>query len=711
MTIKTLFKLLPVSAISMLAANVTAQDIDPKLVNQPTQADVGGVGLLQMPTARMAREGEFTASYYDNDEYRRMALSLQVYPWLEATIRYNDVRNRFFSPVESFSGDQTYKDRGIDVKFRLMEESRWLPELSLGLKDLAGTGRFAGEFVAASKRFGPLDFTLGVGFGYLGERGNIDNPFCEAATRFCERDKTFEEGGDFRTDNWFAGSAAIFGGIEYQTPWDPLVLKAEFDGNDYRDDFSAEPIKQDSPWNYGAHYRVNDNFNVQISYERGNTWMFGFNLRTNFDDISQVKTTPPIPAPVAPSVTDISQLDQQQLADDLYQIAGFGVEQIKVSQDGRVVTIIGYQSVYRNHQMAIDRASALLANRLPASVTEYRFVDQVHDMEVSQVTVDANAFKRAHYRADMSTRYQDAYQLVDVNEFDSFDNVFARERNWGEPIFGVRPFLEQAFGGPENFYMYQLRLDGYLAWAPTSNFRVDGIVSADILSNYDDFNFLQERNTTDVPRVRTYVREYATQSDLWLTSLQGTYVKQLSKDWYGSVYGGYLERMFGGVGTEILYRPHNQGWGLGVDINYARQRSYESHFGFRKYDVITGHITGYYEPEIWDDTLVKVSVGRFLAKDNGAQFRFEKKFDSGIVVGAYAALTNLSSEEYGEGSFTKGFYVSIPFDLFQTQHSAGRGSIGWTPITRDGGQMLLRANPLYGMTEQRSRFYSDWGEE
>ena len=87
----------------------------------PSQQDFGGVGLMQMPTARMARVGEFSANYMDNEQYRRWSVSLQPFDWLETTLRYTDVRTRLYSPDPDFSGDQTYKDKGIDLKFRLWQ--------------------------------------------------------------------------------------------------------------------------------------------------------------------------------------------------------------------------------------------------------------------------------------------------------------------------------------------------------------------------------------------------------------------------------------------------------------------------------------------------------------------------------------------------------------------------------------------------------------
>ncbi|STF33862.1 putative lipoprotein [Escherichia coli] len=49
----------------------------------PSQSDFGGVGLLQTPTARMAREGELSLNYRDNDQYRYYSASVQLFPWLE----------------------------------------------------------------------------------------------------------------------------------------------------------------------------------------------------------------------------------------------------------------------------------------------------------------------------------------------------------------------------------------------------------------------------------------------------------------------------------------------------------------------------------------------------------------------------------------------------------------------------------------------------
>ncbi|MDP5185528.1 MAG: YjbH domain-containing protein, partial [Alishewanella sp.] len=206
----------------------------------------------------MAADGDLSLNYTDNEEYRLWSVSIQLFPWMEATARYTDVRNRLYSDSASFSGDQTYKDKGIDVKFRLLQESRYLPEVSLGFKDFGGTGLFESEFLALSKRYGNLDFHLGMGWGYLGTAGNITNPFCEVRDSFCNRPGGFSgSGGKIDYQRFFKGSASVFGGITYQTPWQPLVLKLEYEGNDYTEDF-AGVLAQDSRWNIGAAYQWDD---------------------------------------------------------------------------------------------------------------------------------------------------------------------------------------------------------------------------------------------------------------------------------------------------------------------------------------------------------------------------------------------------------------------------------------------------------------------
>jgi hypothetical protein len=137
---------------------------------------------------------------------------MQLFPWLETTLRYTDVRTRKYSSVEAFSGEQTYKDKAFDLKVRLWEEGYWLPQVAVGARDIGGTGLFDGEYVVANKAWGPFDFSLGLGWGYLGTSGNIKNPLCTYKQKFCYRDNSYNQAGSVDASQMFHGPTALFGG-------------------------------------------------------------------------------------------------------------------------------------------------------------------------------------------------------------------------------------------------------------------------------------------------------------------------------------------------------------------------------------------------------------------------------------------------------------------------------------------------------------------
>lgn len=707
---------------SLVAVSVAAALSYSPLVKADTasQSDFGGVGLMQMPTARFADYGTLTGLYYDNEEYRRLAVSLQLLPWLETTIRYNDIRPIRYSADPNFSGDQTGKDKGFDAKIRLLKESYWLPQVAVGWRDLAGTGIFASEYIVASKQFGPVDVTLGLGFGYMGNRENIDNPFCEIADQFCNRESGYSGyGGRFEVEKWFRGETSLFGGFSYQTPFDPLVLKAEYDGNDYRNERYLGNLNASSAWNFGADYALNDNVTLKLSYERGETWMFGFTASLDLNQLGQVKSNRgEVPQPnkkdSLPRFNDVTKsANVLAFANDLRYYGGIEPRRMQLvrnddTDDIDTIRIYGPQLRYRDQEEGVRRIARVVDQRMPEWVEQVEVVQRRDLLQTHTTTIDMDVARTAIQRQDLSTQLDDALSRGDT-PLEDYDNqpffIAKNEISW--PQLSVKPFLDQSFGNPENFYMYQFGLDVNASmWLAPGTF-AHGTVSGNLMTNFDDFNFLVDRFNSRLPRVRTYVREYVTFSDIWLGNLQLTHMNQLAPSVYTSYYGGYLERMFGGVGTELLYRELDSDWAVGVDLNWVKQRDFESHTGFLDYDTFTGHVTGYYTPKFMPNTLFKVAAGKFLAQDNGVQLNVEHKFRSGVVVGAYAAKTNVSSREYGEGSFTKGFYISIPVDILQTAHSPNRGMISWTPLTRDGGQMLSRQVQLFYATDERSPFYKE----
>ncbi|MDT7526303.1 YjbH domain-containing protein [Pseudidiomarina sp. GXY010] len=692
-----------------LASLVTATQAQADIIDGPlAQSDFGGVGLLQTPTARMNPYGELSINYSDADEYRRTAVSLQLFPWLTATARYTDIRYQLYSGDSNFSGDQTLKDKGFDAKVLLSQEGKYLPQLALGLQDVGGTGIFAGEYLVANKRFstselGSFDVSLGMGWGYLGRRDNISNPFCEIADRMCERPRgTSGSGGKFEVDKWFRGPAALFGGVQYYTPIDGLSLMAEYDPNDYQLDNAGRDIDVDSPWNLGAHYAYNDTVSFKLGYERGNTVTFGVTFNYNFNKAYQHKVEPAKRIAKSDNTTpaSINEVDYQKLANDLLTESGWKLaegtgahdnESANVNANANTtnktnsIELIATQTRFRNTDEAVDRAARILADSMPESLTEYRITEYDGNLGKATHVINAEAYKAAYRGERMLADTDNAIRTTSATPTQQQVSFKQDKFSWS-----IEPDLDQSFGGAESFYLYQLSLKASANYQFNDALLFSGKMGINLANSYDKFNYLLDSQGATLPRVRTRIREYAINQEVWLEHLSARYTEQLGRNLYGQVYGGYLERMFGGVGAEVLKQAPNSNWAFGFDVNYVKQRDPYKDLGFDDYDVLTGHVSVYWDTPYIPNTTLIARTGRFLAKDEGVHLELQHEFDSGVIAGAFAAFTNVSDEEYGEGSFTKGFYLSIPFDLFFVRNTKARGSLGWLPILRDGGQMLRR---------------------
>ncbi|WP_274057484.1 YjbH domain-containing protein [Vibrio parahaemolyticus] len=706
-------------------ALVWAQDMPfeaPSL--QPSQSDFGGVGLMQMPTGRMAPEGEFNFSVTGSDEYLFYNVTLQLMPWLETTIRYTRVHDLPYS--SSFPDvDNEYTDKGIDFKFRLWEESEYMPEIALGVRDFAGTGLFDAEFIAATKRYsnsklGTFDFTLGMGWGYLGTRDTVTNPFCKASDKFCDRPSEFlSTGGTTNFDRAFKGPAALFGGIEYQTLHKPLRFKLEYDGNDYSTDYPVVQAGVDmtphTPWNFGVLYRLGM-ADFRLSYERGDTLVAGLTLNTNFNDMPSFWRDEPTPEVEDNQPEELSDVDWERVTEDLDKIAGY--KQTQVFVNGNTVSVVGEQKKYRDRNEAHEKAAAVLYNEMPDNIDTFTINERSSGLVGDQTVISKE-------------KYRDFAEVNYINPTIEDATSTSSNKPQGKPAYdgferfdwGFAPKLVQTLGNAEDFYLFSVGLSGNASYWLTDNLEIGGSLYWDWYNNYDKFNYVTPPDGTTVPRVRTMFRAYQNEHAVTMSNLQLTWFQEYSNTMDQQFYAGYLESMFAGVGTEFLYRPQGANWAIGADVNVISQRDPQSYFGVydekwqnvpeygRPFQVIdkgfTGFVSGYYYPQ-WDflqDLMIQVDVGQFLAGDVGTQINVSKQFKSGVIAGAFASFTDLSAEEFGEGSFTKGFYLSIPFDIMTVKPSNNRANFSWQPLTRDGGQKLGRKYNLIELTDERNPWY------
>ena len=110
--------------------------------------------------------------------------------------------------------------------------------------------------------------------------------------------------------------------------------------------------------------------------------------------------------------------------------------------------------------------------------------------------------------------------------------------------------------------------------------------------------------------------------------------------------------------------------------------------------------------------MFKTSYGHYLAKDTGFTLDLSRRMPSGLQIGFFFSRTDVPADLFGEGSFDKGFYFSLPIDIFFSEYSKPHTGFGLRPITRDGAAFLIHSHRLWNVTDSatKSDLIFDWGD-
>ncbi len=666
-----------------------------------TSNNLGMIGLLQTPTARFEKAGQVRFNFSRIYPYDRYNVFLQPFDWLEAGFRYTDIVNRAYGEA-ALSGDQTYKDKSIDFRVKLLEETAHLPQVALGMIDVGGTGLFSSEFIVANKRFGNFDWNLGVGWGNMGTSANVRNPLSLISKKFDTRVNSSSQGGSANVNAYFRGPTAVFGGLQYHTPWDKWVLKAEYEGNNYQRQPLNNNQTQRTPVNLGLVYRYHPSLDISLGVERGNAIMLGITLHASVAQLHAPKVSDP---PTPRIIYERPTKDPVWLgtAADVSAMSGWAVRQIDRVGNALQVRIEGAQGAHWNER--IERITAVLHRDAPASIDTFELLISEQGVVLTERVIIREIWARQNTRFEPGTTQPAAIASREPSELDKKNATALWERPSSPFGYVLVPSWQQNIGGPDGFLLFRAGLSVPMRYKINESTAVNAAVGLNILDNFDKFKY---DGPSKLPRVRTNLRQYMTESRVNVPNLQLTHFSQLATNQYYSVYGGYLEAMFGGIGAEWLHRPWHSSLAFGVDVNYVQQRDFDQFFGFDRagtqtgYRTATGHATAYWDTG-WKSTHLSLSMGRYLAKDIGATVDISRTFNNGVSVGAWVTRTNVSAEQFGEGSFDKGMYLRIPFDVMTTTRSGDTANLVYNPLTRDGGARLNRSFTLHGATTARSK--------
>ena len=637
-------------------------------------------GIIDLPTARRLSDGDLILTQQLHRSLARSGISFQALPVVGLSFRYTG---------HGVNGPAAYgrvnHDRSFDAHISVLDEGKYFPAISIGLRDFIGTGWYSSEYLVGTKLIGNFEVTAGLGFGRLAGRHSFSNPFRSLSNNFKNRQSIkwagAGQGGTISGNRWFTGDTSAFYGVQYNIN-NKITIASEYTPDLMLQESGYLDVK--SPWNFGASYQLNNYIKFSAQYLHG----------SQASITAQVSFNPGQPP----------LLGGRELAPVPMRSRGKGALPVDFSDEGIIRKVLEadrfeiYYLRFKTNTVEIGvnntkfRSQAQSVGRVASTLQRFT-ADDVQFANISFYSKDLIA---ATYRVDLekitNEQFQPSGSLVNSPSITAIDvSAPQSDENKKHFIWGVGPYVAHRLFNPDLPLSMETGVEIEAGYQIAHGLKISGAVRKSILTNLTDN---QRRSNSVLPRVHSDwpLYDFAGQSG-HIHELTLSYVKNLAPGIYGRAHAGLLEPFFAGVGGELLYKPAQWPVGFGLDVHRVHKRDYDMRFGLLDYKTTVGHLSLYYDAGGMFD--IEVNAGRYLAGDWGATTTISRKFGSGWEVGGYATLTDVPFDTFGEGSFDKAIYVSVPIDWIISSPNRTKRRLTLRPITRDGGAQLSSARRLY----------------
>lgn len=666
----------------------------------------GTPGLIDMPTAQSAPDAELSTSVSHFAGSTRTTLSFQITPRLSGSFRY--------SVLENFFSTGSLYDRSFDLRYRLLDEGRYRPAVAIGLQDFIGTGIYSGEYIVASKHIVPaVTMTGGIGWGRFGSFNGFSNPLGGLNPNFNTRPSGFTgTGGIIESAKWFRGDTAFFGGIAWQAS-PKLTIKAEYSSDAYRIETSKKNFTRRSPYNFGLDYQITKGINLQANYLYGSTYGVGVTFKLNPKEPIVNGGAEKAPQPMRVRLSDNienlgwttlpnAQKNLRKATQELLAKDGLTLEAMAVSSSK--VTIRLRNERYLASAEAIGRTARILSRMMPDSVETFKIIPVARGIALSEVTLKRSDLEVLEHDGNGAALSYAAAKITDAAN--SSDKLIFREDLYPKFTWGIGPYIRSSYFDPDSPIRAEVGLSANASYTITPGLVLSGQISKRAVGN---IHTATRRSDSKIRRVRSDGALYNQAGDPAINDLTLAYHFRPGKNLYGRVTVGYLETMYGGVSTELLWKPVDSDLAIGLEANLLRQRDFNQLFGFQDYQVATGHLTAYWD--MGKDFHSQLSVGRYLGGDYGGTLKLERTFKNGWRVGVYATITDIPFSDFGEGSFDKGLLFTVPLGHFVGSPTGRTFNSTIQPLTRDGGARVKVDDRLYGVVNNHHNkaLKDSWG--
>ncbi|SFQ78672.1 YjbH domain-containing protein [Donghicola eburneus] len=699
---KSVVSLLAAGFISV-ASSALSQSGDTLFV---THNSYGAPGIIEMPVAKIFPDARLSFGLSHFTAENRNLINFQFHPRVNLGFRYSRLRD--------FGGGTDLYDRSFSIQLLLKKESEFAPALALGVNDALGTGITASEYLVATKSlFDSLSLSAGIGFGRISGRSNFKNPLGVLDDKFNrrpQRDYSLEDdqGGTVQFGQLFRGDGAFFGGIEWR-PRPDLVLMAEYSPDVYPRT-EGKVFNQKTPYNFGLKYVGKQNYELSAYYLYGSEIGVMATTYLNPKEPTFGPGLDPAPPAVAPaealsaqalgwsSPRDVSSgtsalqaaLEQQNLS----------LKRFNISQDTAYVEVV--RSGYSRPAQVIGRTARVMTRTLPPEIKRFSITPVSSGVKGAEVVMMREMLEANENHFDGSWQ---SYLAADFQEPDLNTQAPVLPSSLDREL-SVTPYIKSSYFDPDDPYRGDVGVQVRGTYEFFEGSYVQGIMRQRVAGTLSEST---RESDSVLPRVRSEMNRYDKNGDLLLTELTYNHRYQAAPSVFTRATIGYLEPAFAGISTEVLWKPYDKRYGVGLEMNYVKQRDFDQHFGLRDYDVASGHVSLYYE--LGSGYHAQVDVGRYLAGDKGGTLSLAREFENGWRIGAFATLTDVSFEDFGEGSFDKGFQVTIPTNLVSGEPTSNRYSTTLRPIMRDGGARVNVSGRLYDAVRelQKPELADSWG--
>ena len=733
LTRSLLMSTLPVAVMALVpaAAGPTAALADPMIGTVTSRH--GLPGIIDTPTAEAMPDATLGAVLSWTELGESTGLSFQVLPRVSAVLRYGK-----FDSTEQSRG--YVRDRSFDIRVLLLDEAEnsWRPSVAVGLQDAIGTGFYAAEYVVATKTVTPrLRVSAGLGWGRLANSGGIGSPFGD-------RPGPDEgEGGTLNSDQWFKGEVAPFLGLSWKAT-EKLTLLAEYSGDNYACETGDVDNCARSAW-LSDKDELKNNLNLGLSWQAGRNYQVGAYVLggTHFGIQASMMLNPrqsPYPsglekgpAPVrlraAPSADPdgwsgvwasdpTAQPAIQAALGDALAKEGQTLESMVLTANRAEIRIRNNR--YMQQAEAVGRAARLMTRALPPSVETLVVTSVEKGMPTSSVTM-----RRADVERLENTEAGQIANAAVLTDADPRPAGLVQSPGIAPRFeWSLKPYLTTGLFDPDEPFRYEVGGAVSASYTITPGLTIKGTLRQRVFGNaeqeapgdltVDEYLAMTDEeiiaDNNGVYRVRSDSRMYTGNDKPRIPDLTLNWNARPTPAVYTRLTVGLLENMYGGVSAEALWKPVNSPLALGAEINRVKKRDYRDNFEFLDYEVTTGHVSAYYE--FGGGFVGQLDVGQYLAGDKGATVTLTREFANGWSVGGYATKTDLSAEEFGEGSFDKGITIKAP--LAWATGTPSKRTVGGTlsSLNRDGGQRVKVDGRLYDTIRDShaTKMYDGWGK-